>query len=216
VPTVDYLKPHLLRKQALHGYVTSVGDGDNFRLFHTPGGRLAGWGWWRPIPQKRDALADQTIHVRIAGVDAPELAHFGRPAQPFGQDALEWLRASILHRYVRVVPYRRDQYDRVVGTVVLPWRLFRRDLGLEMLRAGMCTVYEAKQFSEFGGKEDLYRREEEKARGKGLGMWRQQQQQQQQQKLSGVVGKLLGKGGAATSYESPRDFKTRTKLEDTR
>ena len=47
IPTVNYLKPGLFRHRTLYGYVTSVGDADNFHLFHTPGGRLAGWGWFR-------------------------------------------------------------------------------------------------------------------------------------------------------------------------
>lgn len=45
IPSVDHIKPDKFRTSSLFGKVTSVGDADNFRLFHTPGGRLAGWGW---------------------------------------------------------------------------------------------------------------------------------------------------------------------------
>jgi len=40
-----------------------VGDGDNFRLFHTPGGRLGGWEWFpgRMIPKEKKALQDKTV-----------------------------------------------------------------------------------------------------------------------------------------------------------
>ena len=53
---------YFTKQRTLFGIVTSVGDGDGFRLFHTPGGRLAGWGWlpWRKIPTGR-ALKDQTV-----------------------------------------------------------------------------------------------------------------------------------------------------------
>lgn len=53
---------YFAKKKTLFGIVTSVGDGDGFRLFHTPGGRLAGWGWlsWRKIPSGK-ALKDQTV-----------------------------------------------------------------------------------------------------------------------------------------------------------
>ena len=63
IPTVNNIKPDYFRRRTLFGQVTSVGDADNFRLYHTPGGRLAGWGWlpWKTVPAKRDALAKQTV-----------------------------------------------------------------------------------------------------------------------------------------------------------
>jgi endonuclease YncB( thermonuclease family) len=77
----------------------SVGDADNFRLYHTPG-----FGWRGPfkfrhvpttyrgtrsshftIPKpittnkiQRDAgLKGKTIHIRMAGMDAPEVCETG-------------------------------------------------------------------------------------------------------------------------------------------
>src|SRR5205809_8044171 len=52
IPQVGNIQPGFFRRRSLFGMVTSVGDGDNFRLFHTPGGRLAGWGWFpgRKVP----------------------------------------------------------------------------------------------------------------------------------------------------------------------
>lgn len=63
IPTVNHIKPDYFRRRSLFGKVTSVGDADNFRLYHTPGGRIAGWGWlpWKTVPAKRDALAKQTV-----------------------------------------------------------------------------------------------------------------------------------------------------------
>ncbi|KAH9437930.1 putative endonuclease lcl3 [Pyricularia oryzae] len=74
IPGTNYIHPGFFRRRSLFGRVTSVGDGDNFHLFHTPGGRLAGWSWLRSIPTERKALKGKTIPVRIAGVDAPEAA----------------------------------------------------------------------------------------------------------------------------------------------
>jgi hypothetical protein len=53
--------------------VTSVGDGDNFRIYHTPGGRLAGWGWLpgRRIPMDKKELKDQTVSVIQEGSCLP-------------------------------------------------------------------------------------------------------------------------------------------------
>lgn len=210
IPTSDHIKPSFFRKRSLFGYVTSVGDGDNFRLFHTPGGRLAGWGWF---PGRRyhiqgkgnakvnaKAVRDQTIHVRIAGVDAPERAHFGRPAQPFGDEALEGLRGLVLGRYVRARVWRRDQYERVVASVgVRNWYGRSKDLGLEMLKRGLCTVYEAKFGSEFGSLEGEYRDAERRARKERVGLWAKGQ--------PGFVGRLLGEKSEV--LETPRQYKER-------
>lgn len=199
IPTVDYLKPSLFRRRSLFGYVTSVGDGDNFHLFHTPGGRWLGWGCFpgRHVANMKK-LKGKTISIRLAGVDAPELAHFGKPAQPYGQEALDWLRSTILHRYVRAYPYRRDQYDRVVCTVYQRrWLFFKTDVGYQMLQQGLATVYEAKNYSEFGGKEEQYRAAEARAKERKIGIWQE----------PGLIGKMLGR---QKSVESPREYKTRT------
>lgn len=65
IPTVNHIKPGYFRRRSLFGQVTSVGDGDNFRLFHTPGGRLAGWGWlwWKRVPTKKERLMNQTVSL---------------------------------------------------------------------------------------------------------------------------------------------------------
>ena len=274
IPNAAHVRPEMLRKRSIFGKVTSVGDGDNFRLFHTPGGRLAGWEWARGTKgwaggggspsgkgERGGGLVGQTvcrntplfliegliliiaqIHIRIAGVDAPELAHFGRPAQPHGQEALTWLTAYILGRRVRAYVHRRDQYDRIVATVFvrrwrgdslfsLPWPR-RRDVGLEMLRKGLATVYEAKKGAEFGGLEEEYRRMEAWAKRKGVGLWATNGGRMrgvisgrvEEEVNVGPVGrwlaKILGRSWRwvmsqtevlppAEKFESPREYKNR-------
>lgn len=63
VPQAVSIQDTFWRRRSLFGQVTSVGDGDNFRLFHTPGGRLAGWGWlpWRRVPSKKENLKNKTV-----------------------------------------------------------------------------------------------------------------------------------------------------------
>lgn len=137
------------------------------------------------------------IHVRLAGIDAPEMAHFGRPAQPFSKDAHTWLTDFVLGRRARAHVLRHDQYKRVVATVYIRrWLFFRRDVGLQMLRNGWATVYEAKTGAEYGGDklERKYRDAEALAKKKGRGLWK------------GLKGRK-----AAASWESPRDYKNRMK-----
>lgn len=63
IPEATQIRPSFFRKRSLFGTVTRVGDGDGFHLFHQPGGRLAGWGWfpWRKIPEKRADLKGNTV-----------------------------------------------------------------------------------------------------------------------------------------------------------
>jgi hypothetical protein len=65
IPSVSHIKPGYFRRRGLFGKVTSVGDADNFRLYHTPGGRLAGWGWlpWKTVPEKRNDLSNRTVSL---------------------------------------------------------------------------------------------------------------------------------------------------------
>ena len=63
IPEAVNIPNTFFRKRSIFGRVTSVGDGDNFRVFHTPGGHLAGWGWLpgRTVPAKREDLKAQTV-----------------------------------------------------------------------------------------------------------------------------------------------------------
>ncbi|KAJ5688616.1 endonuclease lcl3 [Penicillium macrosclerotiorum] len=230
-PDATSISPSFLRRRTVFGQVTSVGDGDNFRIYHTPGGRLVGWGWlpWKKVPTTKKELKDKTvcilprrmalcfrpdfgvyltvpsviqIHIRLAGIDAPELAHFGRPEQPFAREAHEWLISYLQNRRVRASVYRQDQYQRVVASVYVrrafdfpPFR--RRDVSFEMLKRGLATVYEAKMGAEFGGKvmEQKYRRAEWWAKARSKGLWKDYRR----------VG---------SNWESPREYKTRMGMGD--
>ena len=65
IPKATSVAPNFFRRRSLFGTVTRVGDGDNFHLYHTPGGRLAGWGWFpgRKIPEKKGDLKDRTVGI---------------------------------------------------------------------------------------------------------------------------------------------------------
>ncbi len=86
---------------------------------------------------------------------------------------------------MRAYVYKRDQYDRVVATVYVRRGLLRRDVGLQMLKKGLATVYEAKTGAEFGALEAKYRRAEWWAKRWARGVWKEK------------------------SGESPREYKTR-------
>ncbi|SPO21974.1 uncharacterized protein UTRI_01961_B [Ustilago trichophora] len=104
IPTAEYVTPAVLRyRKVLVGRVVTVGDADGFRFHHTPGPPLLrDWLYpWPPRTSKtkgaggRTKLVRETISVRIAGVDAPESAHFGKPAQPFSKEAKAFLTSMV-------------------------------------------------------------------------------------------------------------------------
>ena len=88
---------------------------------------------------------------------------------------------------MRAYLYRRDQYDRVVATVWVRKNGMRKDVGREMLKNGLATIYEAKMGAEFGDFESKYRRTEKWAKWWKRGIW----------------------SGKAKDFESPREYKTR-------
>ena len=141
------------------------------------------------VSGRERGLMEKKVSIRIAGIDAPEGAHFGHPAQPYSKEALDWLTSYILHRRVRAFVYKKDQYDRAVATVYVRRWLVRRDVGYRMLKLGLATVYEAKTGAEFGpGLEEKYRRAEWWAKTKRKGLW----------------GDAKDK-----DFESPREYKTK-------
>lgn len=94
-------------------------------------------------PQKASELRSQTISVRLAGVDAPEAAHFGRKAQPFADVAQDELCKLVLGRTVWVDMALIDQYGRLVGTpYVYRWPyVWPTNVSLALVRKGLATVY---------------------------------------------------------------------------
>ncbi|AOW26979.1 hypothetical protein MG5_01329 [Candida albicans P57072] len=166
------LTPSIIENNTkLYGYVTRVGDGDNFRFYHTPGGWFFGWGWLRKIPTTRKDLKDETLMIRLCGVDAPEGAHFGKPAQPYSKEALYWLREYVDGKYVTITPYSIDQYKRVVARAQIWKWTGRKDVSAEMLKVGYAIVYEGKAEAEFGDNEDWYRKLESRAKLLRKGVW---------------------------------------------
>lgn len=173
IPNARSVPQYVFRRKPLLGKVVSVGDGDNFHFFHTPGGYLAGWGWLRKVPNTSARKPKgETIHVRLCGIDAPERAHFGRPAQPDSEKALKWLKNYILGRRVKILPLSRDQYDRIVAEVRVRKFTGLKNVSEEMLRSGWAVVYESKTGAEFNGNIRLFQSLEKESRRKRRGIFR--------------------------------------------
>jgi len=167
----------IAKQKWIKGVVTSVGDGDNFRLFHTPG---PFWRWplkLRRIPSNKKDLQDATINIRLAGVDAPEAPHFGKPGQPYHKEAREWLESQLLGRRVWCKPVLRDQYQRTVAITCRPLPLIPgflsrgRNISLMMLSAGWGVTYTSTNAEYGSSTADAFKNVEAKARNARRGMW---------------------------------------------
>lgn len=81
----------------------------------------------------------EDITCRLIGVDTPETVAPGKPVQPGGREATEYLRGWIGGKVVRVSyqtsPYSRDRYGR---PLVYLWAdMGRQSVNYEMIRRGM-------------------------------------------------------------------------------
>ena len=104
--------------------------------------------------------------IRFYGIDAPELAHDGRPAQAYGRQAQVFVRRLLLRRRVRVRLTGETSYRRPVGEVFVEGRSASR----ELVRAGLAwwNVRHARADRELG-------RLERGAREAHTGLWRDPQ-----------------------------------------
>src|SRR6516164_1351748 len=75
---------------------------------------------------------NQQIRVRLAFIDAPE------KGQAFGQRAKQAMSELVFGKDVKLLPHTIDRYGRLVARVIID----NQDAGLELLKQGLCWVYE--------------------------------------------------------------------------
>ena len=113
----------------------------------------------RAIVIDGDTITVGDVHVRLEGIDAPELAQrCGRRA--CGAEAADYLRDLIAGAQVQCESIGRDDYDREIATC----RVGARDLGRAMIEAGFAMAFV--RYS------DTYVDESAEARTASRGLWR--------------------------------------------
>jgi micrococcal nuclease len=101
-------------------------------------------------------VGQKEVLVRLFGIDCPE------KGQPFGEEAKKTTSKFCYGTVVNVLEHGRDQYDRVLGEVILE---DETSLNLLLLKEGMAWHY--KQYSD----NEIWAQAEEEARGAGKGLW---------------------------------------------
>lgn len=110
-----------------------------------------------------DTLQCGPERVRLFGVDAPELAHRGRPAEAWAVAARQRLEALTAGRVAcREADNGRDRYGRLVAICSGPRT---PDLGAALVREGL-----ARDFPRYS--RGAYATHEAQARRDRLGLWR--------------------------------------------
>ncbi|WP_243311917.1 thermonuclease family protein [Fundidesulfovibrio agrisoli] len=104
-----------------------------------------------------DTITVEGVHVRLFGIDAPELAQLD------GREARDYLSHLALGKRVDVREKDIDAYGRTVAVVLLP---DGSELNSEMVRAGHAWVYRNYCRPCYG-----LRLAETAARLRGLGLW---------------------------------------------
>lgn len=117
------------------GVVSHVTDGDTV--------------WVRP------AHGGPPQHIRINGIDAPEIC------QAFGTDSRDALTSLVLHKRVTVITHGADDYRRTVAHL----RVGKEDVGVWMVSHGYAWSYR------FRRDPGPYARQEAKARSAHVGLW---------------------------------------------
>jgi len=153
----------------LSGRVVSVSDGDTLRFYHVP------TIFHKSSLKKKQKVSEWALPIRVCTIDTPETSKFGKPGQPFGEDAKKELQKLVDNRIVQVRLLTKDQYGRAVGQVFVPRRLsslFRRQCVDEvLLQAGLAEVYQGAG-AVYGPKgKDEYLKLEEEARKAKKGIW---------------------------------------------
>jgi micrococcal nuclease len=106
-------------------------------------------------------------HVRLIGVNAPERAHDGRPAEPLADEAAAMLKGLVEGRSVGLAyeAQRLDRHGRTLAHLRTP---DGGDVQRRLLEAGLAV---AVAVSPNLAHLDEYLRAERHARGQGAGLW---------------------------------------------
>jgi endonuclease YncB( thermonuclease family) len=137
---------------AIYAFVERILDGDTLRVRHVPGFSLT---QTTPEPLTKRGIADDTLVIRLYGIDCPEIAKNAKQTtQPFGIEAKQFASNLVYHQMVKITFIRKDRYGRAIAMVEtvptmtagsfllsgLPG-LGPKDLTVELARAGLAELY---------------------------------------------------------------------------
>jgi endonuclease YncB( thermonuclease family) len=106
------------------------------------------------------------LKVRLAGIDAPEIAKNKRIAdQPYSQQSKRYLADLVLNKKICVDRFGSDRQNRMIAVVYVG----TKNINLEMVKAGLAKVSPTKPPK--GLDMEPYRQAEKESREAGKGIW---------------------------------------------
>lgn len=103
--------------------------------------------------------AGKKIEIRLYGIDCPEYS------QPYSKNAKSFVKEKILHKKVKITPYYKDSYGRLVATVKFGEKLLNKSL----IKAGFAWIHPRYCKNKMCRS---WKKEEAKARSSRRGLWR--------------------------------------------
>lgn len=156
----------------LRGRAVTVTDGDTIRFLHQP-------TYFHPAvlrKGKKEKASTTALPIRLCTIDTPETIKFGKPGQPYGDEAKQYLTSMLEDKIVRIRLLQKDQYGRAVAQVFtskFPLVPFQKQMDAQMLKKGLAEVYTGggAVYGPLGFDEYLVL--QEKAKKAKLGIWSQ-------------------------------------------
>ena len=99
---------------------------------------------------------DETIKIRINGIDAPELK------QPFGQASKQAMSSLVFGKKVTIKPDKKELYGRTIARVEVDGR----DVSTTMVETGMAWWYQ-----QYAKRDTELQSAQTKAKSAKLGIW---------------------------------------------
>jgi micrococcal nuclease len=111
-------------------------------------------------------VLDDGRHVRLIGVDAPEIKSPYSEGEPFGYESKAYLKRLIERRLVTIKkgPEPYDKYNRTLAYVYLNSML----INAQIIKDGYAKAYRRFDFPE----KELFISYEKEAQAKRIGMWK--------------------------------------------
>ena len=110
-------------------------------------------------------ILEDARRLRYVGINCPETAHDGSPAEPFGAAARRLNRKLVDGRKIRCVPAGHDRYGRLLGAVFVDGGTF---VNQELLAAGLGYVLPGKESAPFA---ERLLSAQRRAMASGEGIW---------------------------------------------
>ena len=108
---------------------------------------------------------DLVFKIRLVGIDSPEMGYKVQKSQPFSRKSQQYLTHLLNNKKITISSYGTGGYNRQLAEVFVG----RKNINLEMIKAGLAEVYKGKRPEKLDSKTYLFH--ERKARQAALGMW---------------------------------------------